>query len=136
MKFNYQKKRINYFLIFGLIWLFIGIAFIIIKPENIFSYGWLFVASFYIGNYFYMKKHQYLSLKNDTVFHNRIFPKPNKIKLSELKEIKRVVTGDYVLKSENAELKINSQLIDKESLEELLSTIKKYTAKNNINQTK
>lgn len=129
MKFNYHKKRINYFLIYGLCWLFIGIAFIIIKPKNILSYGWLFMASFYIGNYLYMKKHQYLSLKNDTLYHNRIFPKPNKIKLSELKEIKKVVTGDYILKSEKAKLKINSQLIDKESLEELLSMIKEYPAK-------
>lgn len=130
MKFNYQKKRINYFLIFGLIWLFIGLAFIIIKPKNIFSYGWLLIASFYIGNYFYMKKNQYLSLKNDILSHNRIFPKPNKIKLSELKEIKKFA-GDYILKSEHEKLKINSQLIDKESLDNLLSIIDHSNHKDN-----
>jgi hypothetical protein len=80
------------------------------------KYGWLGISLMYITMYFYEYFNQYLTIENGIIKMNGLLGK--KINLTEIKRIKNF-TGDYILKTDKAELTINTQIIDPNSLAEL-----------------
>lgn len=123
MKIHYQKKRLHTSLLLGVLWLTISTIGIFTK-ENLSwtDFGFFLISILYFGMYFYEKKNQYLTL--DTHFLSLNQPFGKKIELSELIQIKKFA-GDYILKTANTELRINTQIIDSKSLSELDAELNK-----------
>ena len=113
MKIHYKKKRLKNAVVFGGIWLILGTLALIFNPDNIFSYGYLFMGFLYFGTYIFENRIQYLTIENGTISRNSLISK--KINLTDIIRIKKFA-GDYILKTDNTEFRINTQIIEKESL--------------------
>jgi len=116
MNIRFKKKRFRYYLIFGILWLVLGTPAVIFDLNNPFSYGYLLLGILYIGTYLFENKKQYLTIENGIISKNHLIPK--KINLNEIKRIKKFA-GEYILKTDSTELKINTDLIEEKSLSEL-----------------
>jgi hypothetical protein len=123
MKIKYRKKRLNFSLIFGILWLSISLLGIFTKENSSWTdYGFLIISFLYLGTYLYEKKNQYMTIENGVISVNKPFE--NKINLTEIKQIKKFA-GDYTLKTDKAELTINTHIIEPNSLSELDAVLEK-----------
>ena len=82
----------------------------------------LVISLMYLGTYFYQKNYKYLTIENGIINVNGPFGK--KLILTEIKRIKKFA-GDYILKTDEKELTINTQIIDPNSLAELNAELEK-----------
>ena len=106
-------------LIFGLAWIALGTLSIVTHDDIRWTdYVFLVVGILYIGHYLYDLTNQYLTIENGTIRKNLLYGYWKKINLNEINWIKNFA-GDYTLKTEQRELKINTELIDEDSLSEL-----------------
>ncbi|MDB2491348.1 hypothetical protein N9W90_03160 [Flavobacteriaceae bacterium] len=106
--------------LFWLIWFFFGVFG---KEEpNWTDYGWIVISLMYLGMYFYQKNYNYLTIENGIINVNGPFGK--KLNLNELKWIKKFA-GDYILKTDEKELAINTQIINPSLLAELNAELEK-----------
>jgi len=123
MKIQYTKKRLRFNLAFGVVWGILGLAGIFFEEEgNWGMYGYLVVSILYFGLYFYQRANQYLNISNGNIKLNDLFGK--KIAFNDIIQIKKFA-GDYIIKTKNKELTINTQIIDPESLEDLHKVLAK-----------
>ena len=123
MKIKYKKKRNYINLVLGLFWILLGVISLI-QDDSIrwTDYGYLLAGTLYIGQYLWDFTNQYLTVENGIIKKNTPFGK--KINLNEINWIKKFA-GDYTLKTETGELKINTELIEENSLAELNSVLGK-----------
>lgn len=123
MKIRYKKKQVNLNLFLGIIWLANGIIQTVINENSYwFDYIWFLLSGFYLVIYFYQKKEKYLTIENGIIKQNWPFGK--KINLNEIQRI-RHFAGEYILNSELQKMKINIDLIEKDSLSDLKTELKK-----------
>jgi hypothetical protein len=123
MKIGYKKRHLNINLILGLVWLVWFLLAILLKEEPFWTdYGWLFISIAYLGIYAYQKKYKYLTIENGMIQVNGAAKK--KLNLSEVTQIKKFA-GDYILKTDNKELTISTQIIEPNALVELDKELKK-----------
>lgn len=123
MKIQYKKRQLNSNLIFGIIWLTYFLVKLIFDEEiHWIDYGWILISLAYFGIYFYQKKYKYVSIENGILTVNGPFGK--KLNLNEIKRIKKFA-GDYIIKTDNKELTINTQIIEPNSLAELNAELEK-----------
>ncbi|MDY2588109.1 hypothetical protein [Winogradskyella aquimaris] len=123
MKVAYKRRHLNVNLILGLIWLVWFSLGVFGKEEpNWTDYGWIFISLMYLGLYVYQKSFKYLTVENGIINVNGPFGK--KLKMTEIKQIKKFA-GDYIIKTDNEELTINTQLIESSALTELNSELEK-----------
>lgn len=121
MKIRYKRRILRWNFIFGLFWLILGVIAITNSSSNIFNFGYLIAALIYFTKYVLKSKNQYVSIKNGIITLNKFIPKSLPIK--DLKKIKK--TGkDYLLESDNIELKIETSFIEKNSLKDLKAILK------------
>ena len=119
MKIKFKKKRLLANLILGLVWIVLGTSNVLLEDNLRWSdYGYLVIGILYIGHYLYDLTNQYLTIENGTIRKNGLYGFGKKINLNDINYIKKF-TGDYTLKTNQKELKINSEIIDKDSLVEL-----------------
>lgn len=112
MKIRFKKKHLKTSLIFGLLWLSLGIVALFFSSGTILKYGYLAMGVLYIALCLFHYKKQYLSIENGTITkHDLISQKMN---LNEIKHVKKFA-GDYILKSDTAELTINTEVIEEDS---------------------
>jgi len=83
-------------------------------------FGFILLGLLNLASYFFINYKQYLTIENDILTKNTLIPK--KMSLSEIIRIKKR-TGDYILKTEKDELRINTELIEKDSLVKLNSIL-------------
>ena len=119
MKIKFKKKRLLTNLILGIGWIGVG-TFNILEDDNLrwLDYGYFVLGILYVGHFLYDLTNQYLIIENGTIRKNGLYGFRKKINLDEINWIKKFA-GDYTLKTEQKELKINTELIDKGSLTEL-----------------
>ena len=123
MKIRYKKKQVNLNLFLGIVWLANAIVQTLVNENpSWFDYIWYLLSGFYLIAFFYQKKEKYLTIENGIIKQNWPFGK--KLNLTEIKRI-RHFAGEYILKTELKQMKINIGLIDDESLSELKSELKK-----------
>ena len=123
MKIKYKKKRNYINLALGLFWILLGvISFIQDDSIRWTDYGYLLAGTLYIGQFLWDITNQYLTVENGIIKKNTPFGK--KINLNEINWIKKFA-GDYTLKTETEELKINTELIEEKSLTELNTVLGK-----------
>ncbi len=119
MKIKFKKKRLIVNLVLGLVWIILGTVSVVTNDKIRWTdYGYLVIGILYVGHYLYDLANQYLTIENGTIRKNGLYGFGKKIDLSEINWIKKFA-GDYTLKTEKKELKINTELIDKDSLTEL-----------------
>jgi len=80
------------------------------------TYTWFGISLMYILIYSFDYFNQYLTIQNGIIKENHLFGK--KIVLTEIKQIKKFA-GDYIIKTDKAEMTINTQIIDPDSLADL-----------------
>tara|TARA_R110002033_G_scaffold59871_1_gene109765 strand:+ start:56 stop:442 length:387 start_codon:yes stop_codon:yes gene_type:complete len=128
MKIRFTKKRLKHYLIFGILWLVLGTTAVIFNSDNIFNYGYLIIGILYLGTYLFENNKQYLTIENGIISKNHLIPK--KINLNEVKRIKKFA-GDYILKTDSTELRINTELIEEKSLAELNTVLENLNLETN-----
>ena len=128
MKIRYKRRRLRWNLIFGLFWIILGVISTSNNPDNYLNYGYLIAGSLYIINYLLKSTNQYLTIDNDMISLNNIFPK--QILLKDLERIEKFSNG-YILQSDKSEIKIEFRLIEKNSLKDLKKIIKNLNLKSN-----
>jgi hypothetical protein len=125
MKIRFKKKRIYANLILGLVWTGLGV-FGLFEDDNFRWSDFLYVVLgiLYMGHYLYDFTNQYLTIENGTIRKNVLYGFGKNINLDDINFIKKFA-GNYTLKTETTELKINTELIEKKSLAELNSVLRK-----------
>lgn len=119
MKLRYKKRVTRLNLIFGSLWfVFALIQIYLIQDEdnNGLHYLWLILSVLYFSMYFYQNTYQYLTIENGVIRENGFYGKS--LNLAEVCQIKEIA-GDYILKTDAAEMNINTQVMDPESLKYL-----------------
>ena len=125
MKIHLTKKRLYTDMILGALWVVLGASYFIFDEAlSWLGYGFMIVGSFNLFQFFYNLQHQYLIIKNGRIQKNILYSFINRIEIDEIEEIKKI-KGNYILKSKKTNLKINPDLIEKESLENLIEFLKK-----------
>lgn len=125
MKIQYKKRRVRTNLVLALVWLGFSIIYLLIdNAENSWiQYGWLIISLGYFALYAYQHHYQYAALVNGALKVNDPFV-GKKINLSDIRKI-RYFAGDYIVKGEDKELTINTEIIDPDSLTELVAELEK-----------
>lgn len=117
MTIPYKKKHVITTLIFGVVWLILGLLNLNYNDENRwFDYGYLVIGLLYMVLYIYQKQVKYLSINHGVLKLHGDFGK--KVVLADVKVIK-TFAGDYILKTDDKTLTINTQIIDPLALKEL-----------------
>ena len=122
MKIQYKRRKLNFNLYFGMFWLILFLSQLFFDDELEWIDYSLFICLAYLGTYFYQVKYMYVRINHGVLTVNGPFGK--NINLHEIKRIKRFA-GDYILKSDNRKLTINTQVIDSKSLAELDQELEK-----------
>ena len=103
-----------------MVWIALGILSVVFNDKIRWTeYGYLVVGILYLGHYLHDLTYQYLTIENGTIKKNALYGFGKEINLHDINWIKKYA-GDYTLKTEQRELKINTELIDIDSLIELL----------------
>jgi hypothetical protein len=117
MTIPYKKKYLNTHLILGVVLLILGLLNLNYNDENRwFDYGYLVIGLLYMVLYIYQKQVKYLSINHGVLKLHGDFGK--KVVLADVKVIK-TFAGDYILKTDDKTLTINTQIIDPLALKEL-----------------
>lgn len=121
MKIYYRRTRLRWTFLFALFWLLLGIISTTNNSDNYFNYLYLLLGAYFMWNYYFKSKYQYLTIENGTITMHGLFPV--KVDTNDLKEVK-IYSDVYILRTDNMELRIITKLIDKHSLKELKAGLK------------
>ena len=123
MKIAYKKRYLLSNLIQGIVWqVFFWVGLFIDDTPNWIDYGWLIISVAYLWLYFQNKTYHYLSVDHEFVRENWPFGK--KISVKDIKWIRKFA-GDYILKTNQKKMTINTQLIDPKSVTVLETELQK-----------
>jgi hypothetical protein len=123
---KFTKKRQRTYLVAGLLWIVLGIISLLTVSQSTLGYGALVLGILYLGTYLFEAKNQYLTIENGVITKNHFIPK--KVAINEIVKIKRFI-GTYVLETNAIELIINTEIIDKSSLNELNDVLNRVSLK-------
>ena len=123
IEFKNKRERQTIWLFFGIAWIIMGL-FKIFEPEQFeWTNTWfLILAIIFVFAVFYRKKKQYLTLENGMISKNSLFHKP--LKMSEIKRIEKK-SKKYILKTELRKFTIDTKIIAEKSLSELNAELEK-----------
>ena len=127
---RYKPKSINYNLIFGIIWLSLGIARVtLVQKDNFFFYGFIVFGICYLTMYFVMKYKQYATITDEVITKNGLLSKSILVKnITEIKEF----AGDVIFKTKESEIAINTNQITEDSVIEVKNYAQKLRTELNI----
>ena len=122
----YQKKKTLYFnLLFGVLWMVLGIFRLIRNNESEWlSYAFLLVSVLYIVQFFYSFFRPILIIEKGQIIYNDSF----KTKVFQYKDITGIsrFAGDYTFITDSDKFTVNKQSLDKESIEKLNSFLDQF----------
>lgn len=122
MKIRYKKKRLRFLLIMIVLWAVLLIANLLFNEFNTWSQSiGILLPMLFITTYTYQYLNQYLTVENELIYLNSPFSK--KIEFRKVNKIKKFA-GEYILESDKKELRIDTTLIDPESLTYLNEKLK------------
>ena len=120
LKVNYNKKQVRASLIFGLVWLLLGIAGLLFSHQNYFMTGYSVLGILYFGNYIYLSRTPYVIITKRMIKVNG-FP-PKQVLQKDITSVK-YFAGDFTIKSASKKLVIDTNYVDKEGLLLLKDTL-------------
>jgi hypothetical protein len=119
LKIKFRKKRLRTNLIIGSVWVGLGLLSVVFADGLRWTdYGYFFVGLLYLGHYLYDRINHYLTIENGTLRKNALYGFGKRVSLAEIYWIKKFA-GDYILKTPQREVTIDTRLIDEDSLMEL-----------------
>lgn len=119
MKIRFKHKRLRAHLLIGLVWIAFGMVSLVTNDTARWTdYGYMAVGLLYLGHYGVDRTCQYLTIENGTLRKNGLYGFGGGIALQDVVWIKKFA-GDYTLITEQRQLKIDSDLIEENSLAEL-----------------
>jgi len=117
MKIRYKRSRSIFYLTMTVIWTILLIVNIMYADSSNWTFWiWIILPIGYISSYIFEYTNQYLTVEKGSIYRNSLFPK--KLELNKIKTFKKFA-GDYILQTDQNELRINTTLIDQDSLKEL-----------------
>ena len=116
MKIKYENNRLKFNLVYGSFMIIVGIIAIFHNSSSFFNYCWIIIGLLQVGTYFYDKKYQYLTIKNNTLIKHFLIPQ--KIKINEIKKVRKV-KNTYKVETDKKTIRISKNLIEVDSLKEL-----------------
>ncbi len=112
----------NLNLVFGLVWLVWFLVSMITKAEiGWIDYGWMVISGLYLALYYHQRKNKYISIEDGIIKKNEWFGK--KLSLAEVKEV-REFAGNYIIKTDEKELVVNTDIINPDEIPELIEALK------------
>lgn len=126
MKILYSKKKRKYHFFYALFWLLLGVTGLFFSERKLSLIYLLHILLSISYFYMYLKGTYYLILEKGVLKQNYIFGK--KIELSDIKSIKHFA-GEYILRTEKIKMTITIDVIDKSSLLDLTTELKKLDVK-------
>lgn len=125
MKIGYSNRHLTVNLILGLFW-FIWFLFEskTKDPTNWSDFVKLGFSLLYLSLYLHKRQIKYLSIESGYIKVNDLFGLGKKINLNEINGIKQFSKG-YTLKTNNRDYKINTHIIDPNSLADLNKELEK-----------
>lgn len=129
MTIRYSKKRLFSSLILGGMFAAFGLLRLVDQSDNSWLYYLqLFFGLFAVGAYFYESHFQYLIVENGTLTKNTIRRKS--LQLDKINKI-HSFPGKITVFTSEEKLSINTELIDKDSRNDLLKVIGSLEVENN-----
>ncbi|NJX15371.1 hypothetical protein [Tamlana crocina] len=124
IKIKYKKKRLYSNLVIGVVWLVFAV-FHLANEEKIdwTDYGYCGISLMYLLQFIYEYVNQYLTINNNVIKKHGIFGKA--LKFSEVENFK-IFAGEYILQTQSAELRIDTNVIENTSLTRLNKIIEKH----------
>lgn len=117
MKIKYKKSRSRFYLIMIFIWfILLTVNILYVDNSNWTFWIWIVLPLVYITNYAFEYFNQYLQIENGFIYKTSLFPK--KVELNKVRKFRKFA-GDYIIETDQSELRIDTTLIDRESLKEL-----------------
>ena len=112
-KICYPKSRLQNQLGYGIVMIGVGFFAVYINSTSIFSYLWILLGALQTITSLYQKKHQYITIENDTLIKHSLIPKT--IELSKIKRVRKCLNS-YKLEAEDKTIRIEKNLIENDSL--------------------
>ena len=129
MKIKYKKWRSGFYLIMIITWLILFILNIVFVEGSNWKISLLTILPLvYIPYYTYEYFNQYLKIDNGYIYKTSLFPK--KLELTKIVTVKKFA-GDYIIKTDQTELRIDTKLIHPDSLKELDKVLITYNTSSN-----
>lgn len=124
MKIRFKKKKILKNLLLGAFMVLLGSLGFLLDDDSADwpDFGFMAIGILYIAHYIYDIKRQYLIIENGSIRKNRLYGSGKPIKLDEIIWIKKF-SDEYKLETEHKVLQINTELIQKDSLNKLNDTL-------------
>ncbi len=127
---RYKSKFIKVNLIFGILWLLIGIVAIAVNPTGtFFEFGFIILSIGYFTMYFLKKYKHYGIIEEREITMNGLLSK--KILTHDIIEIKEFA-GDVIFKTSAKEIAFDTNFIEEESLLELKKVARDLMVEKNL----
>ncbi len=124
MKIKFKKKRVIYNLVLSTFYIAIGLEKILNQENTRWTKHVFFILGLtYLISSLFEIRNQYLSIENGIIKKHIILGYNKKINLKDIIAIKSFA-GEYTLVTETNKLKINTELIAPNSIEELYTVLK------------
>ena len=114
MKILYNQTQLKRSVILGILFLIIGVLSTFAK--NIYLTGLGGIGIVYIINYFYFKNKAYVILTENSITKNTL--SKQRIEIEKIKSVK-YFAGDYIIKTADDEIIIDTNLVDKKNYNDL-----------------
>ena len=124
MKIKFKKKKIRRNLLFGVLFVLAGSSGFLLDDEGADwpDYSFMTIGILYIAHYIHDIKREYLILENGSIRKNRLYGSGMPVKLDEIISIKKF-SGEYKLETKHKVLAIDTDMIQKDSLDKLNDTL-------------
>ena len=125
MKIKYKKGRSRFYLMLVIAWFIILIVNILFVDSREWTFWiWVFLPIANIAYYSFEYFNQYLKIENGIIYRTSLFPK--KLELNKIRTVRKFA-GDYIIKTDQSELRIDTTIIHPDSLKELDKTLISYS---------
>ena len=111
MKILHNQSQLKRIFILGIAYIIIGMLSLATSAKLYLS-GFAGIGIVFIVQYFYLKNRAYIILTENAIISNGIFKK--EIDIKKVKSVK-YFAGDYIIKSVEKEIVIDTNIVDKES---------------------
>jgi hypothetical protein len=122
MRILYNQTQIKKTLLLGIVYTILGCISVFTSKEDILI-GFIVIGVLHIAISFWQKNRPYITIDDEFLQKDGIIKK--KIRIAQIKSVK-YFAGDYIIKSPAQEVKIDTNLIDKEHLPQLQNYFASY----------
>lgn len=118
MKLSYRKNRLTFLFIVASGWIAIGLLMVILYPDKFYAWFYLIIGLIYGIGYLAHLRKPYITITDGVITKRVPFSKSKYLEIKNIKQFRKFA-GDYIFRTSEDELRIDTQLIEKNALSEL-----------------